>query len=134
MCKVGELPEGGMIILAHDYHVVDDADYLHDRTVGAMMGPAAIRKAMQVTYSDHVGAFHVHMHDHHGTPQFSSVDLRESAQFMPGFWNVRPQMPHGAIVLSHDSLYGICWVPSTRQKTTISKFQVVGAPMLDIKV
>jgi len=129
-CKVGALVDAGIVILAHAYHPVEDDDYLNDPTVGAMMGPGAIRKAMQRAYNENVSVFHVHMHDHFGAPWFSHVDLREANKFIPDFWNVRPEMPHGALVLSMDSLAGLCWLPATRQAEKISKISVVGAPLL----
>ena len=42
-CRVGGLRPSGWVVLAHDFHPVADDDYLRDRTVGAMMGPTAIR-------------------------------------------------------------------------------------------
>ncbi len=36
-----------LLVLARAYRSVRDEDYLHDPTVGAMMGPEAIRKALQ---------------------------------------------------------------------------------------
>src|ERR1700720_3721710 len=49
-CRVAKLKPAGLIILAHDYNPVADNDYLDDPRVGAMMGPAAIRKALQFAY------------------------------------------------------------------------------------
>ena len=131
-CKVGALASGGVVILAHAHHPVEDDDYLNDSTVGAMMGPGAIRKAIQFAYNENVSMFHVHMHDHLGTPWFSNIDLREAKKFVPDFWNVRPEMPHGALVLSMDSLAGLCWLPMARQMEKISKFSIIGAPLLKI--
>lgn len=131
-CKVGALASGGVVILAHAYQPVEDDDYLNDPAVGAMMGPDAIRKAMQHAYNENVSMFHVHTHDHLGTPWFSKIDLREAKKFVPDFWNVRPEMPHGALVLSMDSLAGLCWLPATRQTEEISKFLIIGAPLLNI--
>ena len=96
------------------------------------MGPAAIRKAMQRAYNEPVGMFHVHMHDHRGSPWFSQVDLAENNKFVPDFWNVRPEMPHGALVLSRDSIACLCWDPSTRQPQSINKFTIVDAPLVNI--
>ena len=131
-CRVGGLVPGGLIVLAHSYHPVEDADYLRDWTVGAMMGPAAIRKAMQRAYNEPVGMFHVHMHDHRGSPWFSQVDLAENNKFVPDFWNARPEMPHGALVLSRDSIAGLCWNPPTKRRQTIDKFTIVGAPLVNV--
>ena len=37
----------GVLILAQEHHPVADEDYVPDPSVGAMMGPEAIRKAME---------------------------------------------------------------------------------------
>lgn len=131
-CKVGGLAAGGYVVLAHAYHPVEDGDYLRDLRVGAMMGPSAIRKAMQFAYNEGVGMFHVHMHEHQGHPRFSQIDLSESSKFIPDFWHVRPEMPHGALVLSWDSVAGLCWEPRARQRVPIGKFTIVGSPLLNV--
>ena len=43
-CRVGATDSDGLIVLAHAYHAVEDADYVDDPTAGATMGPDAIRK------------------------------------------------------------------------------------------
>ena len=65
LCRAASLGSEGLLVLAADYHSVADEDYLRDESVGAMMGPAAIRKAMQRAYAggaQDVSLFHVHMH------------------------------------------------------------------------
>jgi hypothetical protein len=118
-----------LIILAHEVHHVDDDDYLNDPSAGATMGPAAIRNALQVAYQQDTSMFHVHLHCHTGRPGFSRTDFRESALFVPDFWNVRPALPHGAIVLSEDSGWGRCWYPGHKEPTDITDFSFVGMPM-----
>src|SRR5215469_1446289 len=69
LCKAGRLAGSGLAILATAYHAVEDNDYLDDRTVGAMMASAAIRKAMQHAYNggaQDISLFHIHMHEHRG--------------------------------------------------------------------
>lgn len=127
-CKPAASP-GGLIILAADYHPVGDEDYLPDQWVGAMMGPNAIRKALQFAYNYPASMFHVHLHDHKGTPSFSKTDSRESAKFVPDFFNVQPNFPHGALIFSKDSIVGRCWYRSTEAPVWISKFTFVGSPM-----
>jgi hypothetical protein len=124
--------EGGLVILAAGYHAVEDDDYLDDPRVGAMMGPAAIRKALQRAYNggaQDIGLFHVHMHEHSGMPGFSRVDLTEYMKFVPDFFNAVPAMPHGAIVLSHDRAIGLCWRTQDAQPVQINQFTGVGAPL-----
>lgn len=117
-----------LLLLAEDYHAVADDDYIDDPTVGAMMGSEAIRKALNVALLQPVGMVHVHTHEHHGRPAFSPVDRRGQLQFVPDFFKVRPEMPHGAIVLSHDRAIGRVWIdPDTI--VSISEFQTVGPRM-----
>jgi hypothetical protein len=131
-CGAGRLPGDGLILLAANYHPVEDDDYIDDPRVGAMMGSGAIRKAMQKAYNAgaaDISMFHVHMHEHNGMPSFSTIDLVEDAKFIPDFFNVAPLMPHGAIVLSHDRAAGLCWRERGANPTYIDRFNAVGAPL-----
>jgi hypothetical protein len=131
-CRAGRLADNGLVVVAANYRPIDDADYVDDPAVGAMMGPAAIRKAMQTAYNAGAGdisMFHVHIHDHGGMPSFSRVDLMENAKFVPDFFNVAPRMPHGAIVLSHDRAAGMCWGEAGLYPVHIDRFGVVDAPL-----
>lgn len=132
LCRAGLMSGNGLIILAADYHAVEDGDYLDDPRVGAMMGRAAIRKARQRAYNggaQDIGLFHVHMHDHCGLPGFSRVDVTESMKFVPDFFNAVPAMPHGAIVLSHDRAAGLCWPKRAGTPVPIDVFASIGAPL-----
>lgn len=127
-CKHAEL-DGGMLFLAEKYHAVADEDYLQTRSAGAMMGPDAIRKALQFAYNESVSMFHVHRHEHNGKPRFSTLDIKENAKFVPDFWKVRPEFDHGAIVLSHDSAYGLAWDKDKRTPQELINIEVVGRPL-----
>jgi hypothetical protein len=117
-----------LLLLAEGYHPVADEDYLDDATVGAMMGQEAIRKALNIALMQPVGMIHVHMHEHRGRPDFSTTDRREQLKFVPDFFKVRPQMPHGAIVLSHNMASGRLWLnPATNVR--ISEFNTTGPHM-----
>ncbi len=132
LCRAGQLDDDGLVILGAGYHAVDDGDYLRDDTVGAMMGPAAIRKAMQRAYNgggQDICLFHVHMHAHRGRPGFSNIDLTEYAKFVPDFFNAVPSMPQGAIVLSLDQAIGLCWPERDRGPVPVDHFASVGAPL-----
>jgi hypothetical protein len=128
-CRPGALGHDEVVILAQRFNSIADEDYVESDLVGAMMGSAAIRKALQIAHSDRMSMFHVHMHEHFGRPSFSSVDLRESAMFVPDFWHVSPLHPHGALVLSKDSAMGLCWYPEVRHPLPIGEIVVVGTPM-----
>jgi hypothetical protein len=115
-----------LVVLAQDYYSVLDADYLPDRTVGAMLGQEAIRKALEIALLNPVGIFHVHMHEFPERLWFSKVDLREQLKYVPDFFKVRPGMPHGAIVLSPYSAAGRVWL-GPEEIVRIDEFNVVGA-------
>jgi len=115
-----------LVVLAQDYHPLADGEYLRDRSVGAMMGQEAIRKALDLALLNPVGIFHIHMHTLPGRRLwFSHIDLREQQRFVPDFFKVRPNMPHGAIVLSPQSAAGLAWLGPT-EIVPIAEFNFVG--------
>ena len=118
-----------LLVLAREYRPVADDDYLDDATVGAMMGPDAIRNALQWALQDEVAVFHVHTHGGNGIPSFSEIDLRESAKFVPDFFKVAPKCAHGSIVLSETAARGMVWFDRSRSADFISSFIEVGVPL-----
>lgn len=127
-CAAGLLEGDGFTLLAETYFPVDDEHYINDPSAGATIGSGAIRAALQTAYNRRVSMFHVHRHEHSGVPRFSEIDLRESNRFVPDFFKVQRLMPHGVIVLSHNSAHGLCWIPGARGPISIEKFSVVGRP------
>lgn len=127
-CRVGVM-EATSNILAESYSPVAEDDYLECDHMGALMGPAAIRKALQASYRSQTALFHVHRHEHRGMPAFSAVDNRENAKFIPDFWKVAPSSPHGAIVLSQDRCYGMVWDAKTRTTFPLRRITAVGFPV-----
>ncbi|KGB53564.1 hypothetical protein FG95_03261 [Sphingopyxis sp. LC363] len=126
---VSRIGDGSLFLLAQDYHPVEDADYIDDPSVGAMMGSKAIRKALQRSYQSRTAALHVHMHEHRGRPGFSGTDIRENAKFVPDFFNVAAHVPHGAIVLSADNIAGDLWLARGQGPLPIARFTAVGATL-----
>jgi len=118
-----------IMILARSYWPVADEDYLRDPSVGAMMGPAAIRKALQRAMAEGEALLHVHTHGGSGIPGFSGVDVRENAKFVPDFFKVAPQCLHGAIVLSDTAANGQIWLAKDRPPIAVDRFVEVGAPL-----
>jgi len=116
-------------ILARAYRPVADDDYLRDPSVGAMMGPDAIRKALQWALSDGVAIFHVHTHGGRGRPGFSGIDVREQSKFVPSFFQITRKCPHGALVLSNNSAYGNIWLDGRKPGEPIGCFIEVGMPL-----
>lgn len=126
-CRVGVIGSGS-IILAESYGPVADDDYLECDHMGALMGPAAIRKALQESYRSQAAMFHVHRHEHRGVPVFSPVDNRENAKLIPDFWKVASSKPHGAIVLSFDRCHGMVWDAKTRTTFPLRRITATGFP------
>lgn len=122
-----------LISIASRYMPVPDNGYVPDPGVGAMMNQATILTAMQAAYTGNVSIIHVHMHDHGGRPSLSTTDRRESAKFMLSFVNVRPEYPHFAVVLSEDSLTGLCWLPGRKTPVAIDRFDIVGPHLQKIQ-
>jgi hypothetical protein len=120
----------GLLLLARDYRPVDDKDYVEDHSVGAMMGPDAIRKALQWALDEPQALLHVHSHGGLGLPGFSSVDARENAKVVPGFFSVTPRYAHGAIVLSRNMAAGSLWLGKGSKPVSINRFSIVGAPIM----
>ena len=118
-----------LLVLAREYRPVADEEYLNDPTVGAMMGPDAIRNALQWALQDGVAMFHVHSHGGQGIPAFSGIDLRENAKFVPDFFNVAPRCAHGAIVLSDNAAHGQVWFGRTQPRNLVTSFVEVGVPL-----
>ncbi len=120
--------QDSLVLLAEGYHPVADQDYLHDPTVGAMMNQEAIRKSLDIALLQQAGMIHVHMHEHMGRPVFSRTDRREQLKFVPDFFKVRPQMPHGAVVVSHNMAAGLIWL-NAKTTASITEFDVTGPRM-----
>lgn len=131
-CRTGSLNAGGIVLLAHSIHVVSDEDYERSHTMGALIGSAAFRKILQYCYAHKVSIFHVHRHDHDGAPAFSKIDIQESAKFVPDFFKVRPDQPHGALVLSMDSMSGLIWRSRMSKPERITKSTIVGHRLVEI--
>lgn len=118
-----------LLVLAREYRTVADDEYLDDSTVGAMMGPDAIRNALQWALQDGVALFHVHTHGGPRIPSFSGIDLRESAKFVPDLFKVAPQCAHGALVLSDAAAHGLVWFGRSLPNQFIASFTEVGVPL-----
>jgi hypothetical protein len=60
---------------------------------------------------------------------FSGIDLSSADEFVPGFFETAPRMPHGLLVLSDDSVTGLLWFDPRRPAKDISGFARIGAPL-----
>ncbi|MGL4239436.1 hypothetical protein [Tabrizicola sp.] len=120
--------EGRLHLMIQTYTPVADEDYEVDRKVGAKIGSAAMRKAVQSAYRPAASLLHVHSHGGRGKPRFSGVDLHSANYFVPGFFETTPRMPHGLLVLSDNAATGLLWLASDRPPVTIDQFQRIDAP------
>lgn len=116
----------GILILAREYLPIEDEDYLLDHTVGALMGPNAIRRALEWSLIHKHAIFHVHSHGGSGLPSFSPTDIREHSRFILDFLKVSPQFIHGALVLSNTSASGVAFLDQTEDCIPIHEFILVG--------
>jgi hypothetical protein len=113
------------VMLAEDYFPIPDDEYVLDPDVGAKIGQEAIRKALSIALLQPVSIFHVHMHETSRRLWFSGLDLKEQLQFVPDFFKVRPNMPHGALVVSPRAIAGRAWL-SPGKVENICEFNLVG--------
>jgi hypothetical protein len=120
---------GGILVLAHTYIALEDEWYDDDPRFGCVFNSHAMRVAMQFALTHDASMFHVHLHDHDGLPWFSRPDLRESRRFVPDFWNVRPTLPHGTLVLSTDGAAGLCWYPRREKPIRMRRITALGFPI-----
>jgi len=122
--------QGDLVLLCRDYQPVADEDYERSSTVGARIGSNAMRKALQAAYRHKSAILHIHSHGGRGRPEFSSVDLDSARDFVPGFFNALPQMPHGIVVLSNDSARCLLWTGAKNRPRYVEGFQQVGTPLI----
>ena len=120
---------GDNMLLLSSFVPVEDGDYVDDHRVGARINAQAIHKALQHAYSNGLGAFHVHLHDHLGMPWFSPTDRRELPDVMTPFRHLIPDQPHGLLLLSEDDAVAQCWWPGDRKPRAVRNVSIVGVPI-----
>jgi proteasome lid subunit RPN8/RPN11 len=130
-CRFGSIRHG-LVILAHRYQTVSDDDYIDDQAYGAVISSNAFRCALEATLLERVGIFHVHKHPHPGRPRPSKADLTETAKFVPDFFHVRADLPHGAMIVSEDSVSARVWLAESLQPRAVTSMTVVGAPLISV--
>lgn len=127
-CGAASLTEPGILLLAEAWHSVADEDYVENPRVGACIAGGAFRKVFQAVYRAPAAVLHIHQHDHVGPPRFSLTDERSMREFVPGFFNVCPSRPHGAVVLSRNSAIGAIWTAANGQRHPLATLNVIGQP------
>ncbi len=127
--RLGEIDGQSKLIIPTKYCPVPDEHYLEDQYVGARFNSVPIRAALQLIMDTGVGAFLVHMHEHLGSPWFSRIDRSETQRMIPSFKAVNTNVGHGALLLSHDDMVGLVWLPSAKEPTVLSKVTIIGYPL-----
>jgi hypothetical protein len=127
--RLGTAADGLRLVLLTDYHPVPDDQYVKDSSCGARINSDAIREAMQRVLNTGAGSFHVHLHEHRGTPWFSDTDADETPRVVAGLRTVGPAAPHGMLLLSDDQAEAWVWQPGEAEHVRASLITVVGRPM-----
>lgn len=115
-----------LMLLVRNYTPVEDDDYERAPGVGARIGSNAMRKAVQSVYRPAGALLHIHTHGGLGRPGFSGIDLASADEFVPGFFETTPRMPHGLLVLSNNSVRGQVWLTPNGPALPISRFTRIG--------
>lgn len=119
---------GGLLLAGAKYLPLADTMYVEDSAFGGEFNSSGMRAALQLALDLNASMLHVHLHDHKGVPRFSPDDREETQRFVPDFWNVKPNHPHGAFILSKDAAAGLCWLPGQRRPVLIDRTIAVGLP------
>jgi len=82
---------------------------------------------LEIAYGSKASMFHVHLHEHLGTPRFSPTDTRESAKFVPDFFRSLPECAR-RIVWSRDRAIGRAGCQRAQPVQT-SDVVEIGAPV-----
>jgi hypothetical protein len=127
--KLGNRSGEHALVHLTDYNAVPDDQYIDDHTSGARINSAAIRGAMQRVLDSRDGAFHVHLHDHRGRPDFGEMDREEIPRVVSGLRVAGPDAPHGMLLLSANHAAAWVWLPGLTEPVTASRISVVGFPL-----
>jgi hypothetical protein len=130
--RAGSLMDDRRLVLLNRYDAIPDDQYVHDPSVGARIGSAAITAAMQRVYygrAGREGIFHVHLHPREIGTGMSPVDRREIPRLMPGFQSVGRNAIHGIIILAEDAASAWVWVPGRKEGIAAETVAVIGTPL-----
>lgn len=126
--KKGIIQNKDTMLLPSYYMPIADEHYIPDPTVGARYNADAIRSVMQRVLDTGEGAFHVHEHSTI-LPTFSRDDIENQNRLIPTFRNVGMKSIHGAILLTEDTINGLCWLPNETHPRSIPKITIIKRPL-----
>jgi len=127
--KSKKLNKNEILVTASEYIPVEDENYIKDRSVGAKINSFAIEKAMQEILDRNSGCFHVHLHNHSGTPSPSFTDMKSLPGLIKSFSNYSTEQVNGMLILSYDSFYAYVNSDDEKKYTTPELISVVGYPL-----
>lgn len=130
--RTGTGPEGITLLFPVEYLALPDDLYVEvaDPQVGAAISGAAIRSAMQRVLDTDMGALHVHLHAHPGSPLFSRIDWRDLPGMAQSLHNANPYRIHGALLLSTDAITGAVWLSGPLGSApVVPRVSLVGYPL-----
>lgn len=116
------------LLLAREYFSIPDHQYVRDPLVGARIGSAAVRWAIQRVLDSGRGLFHVHSHGGNGAPMFSATDISEQSRLVASFCSANRHLTHGMVVLSSDGANAWTWLPRAVAPTVVRAVSVIGYP------
>lgn len=127
-CRIGGTSDG-VVLIARGFNSVASEHYVENPAIGAEINGDAVRLALQHAYARPDVMMFVHEHSHAGPTWPSRVDAQCWNAMMPNFWNVRPELPHGAIIFTHDHGMGQLWVPGQTAPVLIDRFSIIGSTL-----
>lgn len=127
---MGRAGESEVLVIAEEYFPVADDQYVRGNGVGARIGSDAIRDVMQRVHDTGRGFLHVHLHDHHGRPDFSPVDRSEQPRLVASLRVMNRTVPHGMLVLSADEAEAWLWLPNEDGPVSPRAITLVGYPTI----
>lgn len=128
--KTVNLSSGVVLVIATNYQPVSDEDYIEDFSVGAKINSSAIRKAMQRTFDQSCGCFHVHLHNHSGKPYPSLTDEESLPSVVRSLENIAPKHANGYLILSKDAFHASIKIETSEKSLDADLISVVGKPFV----
>jgi hypothetical protein len=125
-------PDHHLVLIA-GYQPLPDDHYIDDASVGACIGSAAIRAAMQRVIDENKGQLHVHLHDHAGRTGPSFTDRNGLPPVVRSLATVGPNQASGYLIFSSDSAWAELRVPGVAAPVLATKITCVGFPLLFLK-
>ncbi len=117
-----------LLVIPFRYLPVADDRYIDDHAVGFRIDRHAITAALQATLDESAACLHVHAHSPI-MPTFGSLDLAEQRRLIPSFFGVAADAPHGALVVTGDTIDSRFWLRGGPSQVPADRVAIVGHPL-----